>query len=274
MKDLQSLLGHASFKDADKVLLASGQPITAWTGGSTKQMGQPLTNQAIHGLLKTSLPPDVMAQCKWGKSLTHALDVDGRTFQLQIELTAEKQIRIQAEADQVGMSGSAPQPAPVVSAVGDMGEDALEQAIEALSNAENGALCYLPEGLARSAVEDACSQLGYEPRVTDQAQPVMEVIKFGEFPFMLMHLGANFQSDPVFAHLKLLTMDLRRQMFSVLVAPGLRTGDTMQAFVHSVHLVVSPDDIGNLVAIVQKAKQTWQRHVATFHEYLAAEGKL
>jgi hypothetical protein len=272
MKDLTSLLGHASFKEASSILLSSGQPIMATIGSAQKPLGQPLTNQAIHGLLKASLPPDVMALCKWGKSLTHDLDVGGRKFQLQIELTVDKQIRVQAQDAPVKAATvvAAAQMAPV----DDLGETRLEAEIEALSGAENGALLYLVNQAPQSQIEDVLTHLGYQPKSTSLAQPVLEVIKFGEFPFMLLCLDENYLQDPVYGHLKHLTMDLRRQMFSVLVAPGLKTGDTMLAFILSVHLVVDTADLADLKEIVGKAKKTWQRQVATFHEFLAAEGKL
>lgn len=271
MKDLQSLLSHASLKDASRIRLVSGQPIQAQVAGAPRTLGQPLTNQAMHGLLKSSLPPDVMALCKWGKSLQHLLDVAGQVYALQIELTADKQICIDA-VPQVAASAAAPMARTVP--MTEIEEGQLEAEIAALSGSENGGLIYFVNDGPRKVVEEAVAYLGYEPRATKSPQPVLEVIKFGEFSFILLCLDEHYAQDPVFVHLKMLTMDLRRQMFSVLMAPGLTTADTMQAFANSVHLVVDTQDAGELAGIIQKAKTTWQRHVATFHEFLKAEGKL
>ena len=65
--------------------------------------------------------------------------------------------------------------------------------------------------------------------------------------------GSSLATNPVWLHLAPLPMTQRRKLFVFLIGPSFGTLDAMQAFGASVHLVVHPDDLANIRAILNKS---------------------
>lgn len=68
-------------------------------------------------------------------------------------------------------------------------------------------------------------------------------------------------------------MALRRNSFVCLVGPSLKTLDAMQAFAHSVHLVMNPVDMPNLTAILKKGLAEFEGLYRAYKDTLAAAGE-
>lgn len=290
MKDLSTLLGHPSVAGFEKLLLVSGRPITLVRGGEKKSMGGPLNNNQLHALLKASLSAETMAGFQWGNKLK--AEVEGCL--VRIILRPEKVIQVEISAATSATTAaptstpapaaqSDPEPAPAAQpepqSAGSPQQDAeddpeVAEEVARLTDAENTALIYAPGGMQNEALGQAVETLGFPPRIGERPEAVIEVLKYHEYPVFIMCLGMGYKQDPVYQFLTKMLMDGRRQQFSVLVAPGMGTGNTMLAFSLSVHLVVALDDLGALAETMEKSMTTWKRGVAPLHDFLAEVGRL
>ena len=115
--------------------------------------------------------------------------------------------------------------------------------------------------------------LGHEIRASSHTASILEVLNYFEYPLLIIQLGEDFREDPAYYALTEMTMDRRRKQYSVLVAPGLKTGDAMHAFSLGVHLVIATEDIAKISEIAKKSIPNWQRFIGTYVECLEEAGK-
>ncbi|MDJ0835114.1 MAG: hypothetical protein QNK37_01275 [Acidobacteriota bacterium] len=275
MKDLQSLVHHPSVQGAGMIVLNSGKPVVLVRGHDRAGLGQPLSNQHIMGLLKASLPKEVTGGFQWGKSLKHELLAGDERFVIEIQLKADKTFHVQIDLTPIDTpSVDTLEPGEAVKDAPQLDEDTMEDLVAQLTRGDRLALIYAVDFQQAAVIEKAVTESGYQARKTNEAAPVLEVLKYHDYPVFVMALDEHYRRDPVYAALTGMNMDLRRTQFSILVAPGLKTGDTMQAFSLSVHLCVAPDDLDHLRDYMERGMTTWQRTTGPFHEFLEAEGRL
>ncbi len=78
--------------------------------------------------------------------------------------------------------------------------------------------------------------------------------------------GGDAQAHPVLSQLTTIPLDLRRKLFVVLVGPNLVSQSRMQAFTLSVDLVLCPQDLPNLKALVGQGLVQNGQFYAAFYE--------
>ncbi len=298
MKDLGSLVQHPSFQGGDSLILTSGQPIILVNNGQKKGFGQPLSNQALMGLLKATLPPDLVSGFQWGREIDYQLETPSGVFPVRIVLKPDKsfyvEIHLSTPPDQEpeeedepeAIPVSAPEPGPETQATPpperprsqapepSADDDVPDTLIEELTSGEGLALVYHLDDRFIPEMEQACVDLGYNPKRTQNVAAVNEVLKYQDYPLLMMQLDEHFHSNPVYQNLINLNMDRRRQQFSVLIAPGLKTADALLAYSLSVNMVVSPDHVTMLFDHLQTGITSWKRFVGTFHDLLKEVGRL
>ncbi len=266
MKDLQTLLTHPNVHNFDRLLLASGAPITLVRDNERKAIGGALSSQQLHGLLKASLPAEVFAEFAWGKELRSQIAAPGGTCELTVNLRPDKIIQVEI------LPPKASQPQTAALPAGDEGT-ASEDEVARISDVAEATLVYASQGVPAELLERLAG-LGYPTRGSAQAAAVIEVLKYNDYPVFAMVLGRGYREDPVYRFLIEQNMDLRRKQFSVLVAPGLVTGDTLLAFSLSVNLVVDERELGRLTDVIAEMLPAWKRFVAPLHEFLEKAGRL
>lgn len=77
--------------------------------------------------------------------------------------------------------------------------------------------------------------------------------------------GGDIETHPVLADLAGVPLDLRRSMFVVLIGSRRTTRSEMEAFIHSVDLVVSLQDGPNLKALIGQGLARQEEVYADFH---------
>ena len=77
--------------------------------------------------------------------------------------------------------------------------------------------------------------------------------------------GGDAETHPVLAQLASIPLDMRRSLFVILVGPELTSFSKMEAFALSVDLVIRPQDISNLKAIVGQGLAAQEAFYASFH---------
>ncbi len=275
MKDLKTLVQHPSFQGGSALHLISGNPIILVRGNEKKKMGQPLTSQQLLGLLKASLPGEVMGGFQWGKELTYQLRVGAQEHEMRIGLKPDRSFHIEIKlttAEKAPIPEASPLPTEPQSGATD--DEVPDSLFEELTSGESPALIFHTGDGLLEEMDQCAGDMGFEPRKTDHAGAAGDVLNYYDYPFLFLQMDENFREHPVYRNLISMKMDRRRRQFSVLIAPGLKTGDTLLAFSSSVNLVVSPEDVGMLYEHVHKAFNTWNRFTGTFHELMEAAGKL
>ena len=76
--------------------------------------------------------------------------------------------------------------------------------------------------------------------------------------------GGDTETHPVLAQLADIPLESRRSMYVVLVGPQLTPSSRMQAFALSVELVIRPQDVSNLKALLG---QGLERHKALYSTF-------
>jgi hypothetical protein len=68
-------------------------------------------------------------------------------------------------------------------------------------------------------------------------------------------------------------MNIRREMFVVLIGQRFKTADHLQAFMESVNLLLHPDDLPQLVTFLGRGLRDHERFYKVFTECLIEAGK-
>jgi hypothetical protein len=76
--------------------------------------------------------------------------------------------------------------------------------------------------------------------------------------------GSTLESNTVLQHLTSTSMQQRRNSYTVLIGESMRTLDAMQAYGHSMHLVVNPADLGSVGPILKKGLMDFDRLYSTY----------
>jgi len=99
-------------------------------------------------------------------------------------------------------------------------------------------------------------ELDFKFHSADNAEIAIERIRYTAYDIILVQDdfgGTNLKSNSVLNYLSSLGMAQRRFSMVVLIGPNFKTLDAMQAFAHSVQLVVNTADLANFTAILKKS---------------------
>jgi hypothetical protein len=125
-------------------------------------------------------------------------------------------------------------------------------------------------------VKTTLRELGYKYHTAETPELAVERIRYTNYDCIVVHenfAGSSLRSNAVLNYLSPLPMALRRYTFVCLVGPSLKTLDAMQAFVQSVHLVLSPADLPNLGPILKKGLAEFEMLYRAYKDTYAAMGE-
>lgn len=98
-------------------------------------------------------------------------------------------------------------------------------------------------------------ELGFKFHTAETPELAVERLRYTSYDCIILHenfAGQSLRSNAVLNYLGPLPMAQRRYSFICLIGPTFKTLDAMQAFAHSVHLVLNPLDLPNLGPILKK----------------------
>ena len=107
------------------------------------------------------------------------------------------------------------------------------------------------------AVRNTLRELGYKFHIADTSDVAIERTRYTAYDIIVVQESfgsGTLTSNPVLNYFCSLPMSQRRLSMLVLVGTAFKTLDAMQAFAHSVHLVVNPADLRNLTPILKKSR--------------------
>jgi len=129
-----------------------------------------------------------------------------------------------------------------------------------------------------SHVRAVTEAAGYHVLEIGTSRDALRQMRFHDFDMVIIDelFGTRDpEMNHVLKYVAQLTMDSRRGMFVVLVSSRFPTGDPMQAFHKSVNLIVNPEDIDRLEALLKRSLSEHEAFYRVFNqEYERINGTL
>jgi CheY-like chemotaxis protein len=170
--------------------------------------------------------------------------------------------------------GLDPSPSAVTHPTNEEAGDSLRDAMDYLSAGQTAALLCMNRTESRGDVKAMLEGLGYVvdiPAATDHA---LQRLRFNQYQVILLDDDFDGKSpNPLTGYLASLNMNLRREMFVILIGQRFKTADRLQAFVESVNLILNYDDLPQLVTFLSRGLRDHERFYKVFTECLIEAGK-
>lgn len=133
------------------------------------------------------------------------------------------------------------------------------------------------EGPAGDSVRDTLEELGFKCHEAETGDDAIERMKYTGYDVVAIgenFAGSTLTSNPVIRYLATLPMAQRRHSYVFIVGDSFRTLDAMQAYSHSVHLVVNAADTANLGAILKKGLSEFDLFYRVYQDILSELGEI
>lgn len=124
-------------------------------------------------------------------------------------------------------------------------------------------------------VVDQLNALGYKLHTGLFAEDILLKMRTHTYDVVLIseHFNAtDAETNPLLAEATRISALQRRRQVVVLIGPGFKTNDDLQAFQHSVDVVINLADIVNLRPVLRRAVLSKQEFYAPFNEVLKIAG--
>lgn len=141
--------------------------------------------------------------------------------------------------------------------------------------AETALVCEPDEGV-RETVQAALKNMGYHVTSSKNAREVLKQMRFHVFDMVAINeLFDTTEPDQnnILKYMDRLSMDIRRNMFVVLLSDRFRTQDNMAAFNKSVNLIVNLSNVGDFEKIVQRGITDNKAFYKVYRECLIKAGR-
>jgi hypothetical protein len=159
-------------------------------------------------------------------------------------------------------------------ATGDNLREACIEDTDILQSGQSAALLCLDRDHRFEVLKSALQDIGYvvdTPASVDQA---LHRLRINQYQIIgLTEYFAGSFPNPVGGYVAGLNMNVRRDVFVVLVGERFRTADHLQAFIESVDLVVHPDDLSHIGTLLIKGLREKERFYKVFTDCLTEAGK-
>jgi CheY-like chemotaxis protein len=128
----------------------------------------------------------------------------------------------------------------------------------------------------QGVIKAALDQVGFTMHAAKNAEEAVERLRRDAYELVILDerfKGSTSLDNPVLEALRTMTMATRRYIFVALVGREYKTFDNMMAFARSVNVVVNPNDLPHLPALLVKAMNDNNQFYRVFREVLADAGK-
>jgi len=125
-------------------------------------------------------------------------------------------------------------------------------------------------------IRSTLRELHFKFHTADSADQAIERTRYTSYDMIIIQenfAGATLKSNTVLNYVSALPMAERRYSMMVLIGESFKTLDAMQAFTHSVQLVVNVEDILNLTAILKKTWAEFESLYKTYKDVFAGLGE-
>jgi hypothetical protein len=153
-------------------------------------------------------------------------------------------------------------------------DDALPEAMDALQPGQSSALLCVNREECRSEIKVMLEAVGYVVDIPATADQALQRLRFNQYHVILLDDDFEGKSpNPVAEYLAGLNMNIRRDMFVVLIGQRFKTADHLQAFMESVNFILHPNDLPHLATFLTRGVRDHERFYKVFTESLIEAGK-
>jgi predicted Zn finger-like uncharacterized protein len=168
----------------------------------------------------------------------------------------------------------APSTSGVTPPVNDEAINGFPDAMTYLSPGQSAALLCINRIESRGDVKAMLEGLGYVVDIPEATDYALQRLRFNQYHIILLDDDFDGKSpNPLAGYLASLNMNLRREMFVILIGQRFKTADRLQAFIESVNLIVHSDDLPQLVTFLTRGLRDHERFYKVFTECLIEAGK-
>ncbi len=156
----------------------------------------------------------------------------------------------------------------------DASDDVLPEAMDRLHPGQASALLCVNREECRSELKVMLEAAGYVVDIPATADQALQRLRFNQYHVILLDDHFEGKSpNPVAEYLARLSMNVRRDMFVVLIGARFKTADHLQAFMESVNLILHPDDLLHLATFLARGLSEHERFYKVFTQCLIEAGK-
>ncbi len=121
---------------------------------------------------------------------------------------------------------------------------------------ENDQVALILDPKFEDAWSSALSGLEFKLQTANSPEHAVHKLKFSSYNVVILHETygeTTLETSPIYNYIVQMPMSSRRKIFVVLVGKEFKSTDNMEAFAHSVNLVVNERDIDKLDMILKKS---------------------
>lgn len=142
---------------------------------------------------------------------------------------------------------------------------------------EGDQLALILDDTNKAAWTKYLTEMGYKIEYSKSPEKAVHKMKFTQFHVVVLHEnfgGIMLEESPFYQSIRDMPMTTRRRIFVALVGKNFKSTNNMQAFQHSVNLVVNEKDLGKAPQILKRAISDNDAFYKIFRETLKALGKV
>ena len=132
------------------------------------------------------------------------------------------------------------------------------------------------DSAAADTLKTILGKLDLKCHTAETSERAIERMKYTTYDLIVISetfAGSILATNGVLNYLAPLPMAQRRYTYFVLVGDSFRTLDAMQAYAQSVNLVVNPNDLSNLGAILKKGLTEFENFYKVYKKVLVGLGE-
>ena len=139
---------------------------------------------------------------------------------------------------------------------------------------QRAALLYSAPEEDHGQVKAVLQRMGYAVDVQTAVDQAVDQLRLNQYQIVVLSSPAK-QTSPnsIMDYLAGLNMNIRREIFVVLIGDGFKSADHLQAFMKSANLVLHPADLPHMESLLTQGLQDLTRFYKVFIECLVESGK-
>jgi zinc-ribbon domain len=152
--------------------------------------------------------------------------------------------------------------------------DALPEVMNYIPPGQASALLCVNRDESRRELKVMLEASGYLVDIPGTADQALQRLRFNQYDVILIDDDFEGKSpNPVAGYLANLNMNIRRDMFVVLIGKRFKTADHLQAFRESMNLILHSDDLPHLATFLTRGLSEHDRFYKVFTQCLIEAGK-
>jgi CheY-like chemotaxis protein len=153
-------------------------------------------------------------------------------------------------------------------------DDVLPEARDSVQPGRPSALLCVNRDESRSQLKVMLETSGYGVDVPSTADQALQRLRFNQYHVIVVDDDFEGKSpNPVAGYLANLNMNIRRDMFVVLMGKRFKTADHLQAFRESMDFIIHSEDLPQLATYLSRGLNEHERFYKVYNQCLIEAGK-